>query len=113
MINGSAAPGREFAALQFTNTRTTACVLEGYPSVTLLRNGKQIGTASQPATPATSRRTVGPGETVQSDLSDFTTCQAPLSDTIRVVVPGSTQVYSRPLQLRACTLRVSPLGTTG
>ena len=86
------------------------CRLNGYPSVTLLLNGKSIGTPSQPSSPGASSRSLAPGDTAESKLNDYTTCNAPLSDQVRVVVPGSTQTVLRPAQLRACTLRVDPLG---
>lgn len=111
MIRGSAAAGREFAALQFTNTGSTACVLNGYASVTLSLQGKQIGKPSTAAGTATSTRRLAPGDTAESKLDDFVmNCQAPLSDTIRVVAPGSDLSAQRPGQLRACVLRVGPLG---
>lgn len=111
VIRGSAAAGREFAALQFTNTGSSACVLNGYASVTLLRHGKQIGKASGPAGSAASSRRLAPGETAESKLNDYVmNCQAPLSDQIRTRVPGSSITAVAPGQLRACTLRVSPLG---
>ncbi|MDT4924379.1 MAG: hypothetical protein QOG01_2092 [Pseudonocardiales bacterium] len=110
VIRGSASPGAEFAALQFTNIGARSCTLVGYPTVTLLLKGKLIGTPSQPASAARSRMTLRPGDTAESKLNDYTSCQAPLSDNVDVVVPGSAISAVRPAQLRACILRVSPLG---
>ncbi len=110
VIRGSAAFGREFAALQFTNTGTSTCRLNGYPAVALLRGGARIGTPSAPASAKSSTFLLAPGATAESQLNDYVSCQAPLSDTVRVVAPGSSQRTSRPAQLRACTLRVSALG---
>jgi len=110
-IPGGASMGQEIAALQFTNDGTASCELVGYASVTLLRGGRPLGRPSQPATTATSHRTLAPGATAESLLHDYVTnCQAPLSDDLRVVAPGSTQVLVRPLQMRACLLRVDRLG---
>ena len=109
MIRGSAAPGFEFAALQFVNAGSTRCVLNGYPTVTLRRGGTQLGSPSEPAGSATSTYTLAPGATAESDLRDYSTCQAPLSDQIAVVAPGSSISTVRPGQLRGCVLRVSPL----
>ncbi len=111
VIRGSAAPGYEFAALQFVNTGTTRCVLNGYPSVTLLLSGATVGRPSSPASAATSRFTLEPGATAESRLKDFSSCQAPLSDQIRVVAPGSSMTTTRTGQLRACRLTVSALAT--
>jgi hypothetical protein len=103
--------GQEIAALQFTNDGSKPCELFGYPTVTLLRQGRPLGKPSLPATSAVSRRTLAPGGTAESLLRDFVgNCQAPLSDTVRVVAPGSTQSFSRPFVLRACVLRVDRLG---
>jgi hypothetical protein len=113
VLPGGASPGEEIAALQFTNTGHTSCTLVGYPTVTLLLHGRQIGLQSQPSTPgADSARELAPGAVAESLLHDYTqTCQAPLSDTVRVVVPGSSQTYLRPqFQLRACIVRVDRLG---
>lgn len=110
VIRGSASLGQEIAALQFTNSGPSSCVLVGFPTVTLLRNGNQIGQSSQPSS-ARSSRTLRPGEVAESLLHDYTqTCQAPLSDSIRVVVPGMNTTAIRPAQLRACIVRVDRLG---
>jgi hypothetical protein len=111
VIPGGASLGQEFAALQFTNSGKRTCGLVGFPDVTLLRKGTQVGQSSQPAT-GTSRRTLAPGAVAESKLYDYTqSCQAPLSDEIKVVVPGSTIIYARPqFQMRACVLRVTKLG---
>lgn len=110
LIRGGAAQGTEIAALQFTNSGNAPCALGDYPQVTLLRNRQPIGTPSEPQA-GSSPRTVqlAPGETAQSLLRDYSTCQAPLSDNARVTVPGETQHAVRPAELRACAMRVSPL----
>lgn len=110
VIRGSASLGQEIAALQFTNDGTKSCLLVGYPTVTLLRNGKQLGKVSQPSTTGTSQRTLAPGDVAESLLHDYTKCNAPLSDNLRVVVPGSTISATRPAQLRGCVVRIDKLG---
>ncbi len=111
VIRGSAAPGFEFAALQFVNTGQTRCVLYGYPQVRLLSAGAVIGTPSLPASTASSRFTLAPGAVAESRLKDYSSCQASLSDEIQVVAPNSSITITRPGQLRACRLRVSALAT--
>lgn len=113
VLPGGASPGQEIAAVQFTNAGSATCQLVGYPTVQLFRNGSQIGTRSQPSTPGVvSTRQLAPGEIAESLVHDYTqTCQAPLSDTVRIIVPGSSKTYLRPgMQLRACVLRVDRLG---
>lgn len=111
VIPGGAAEGTEIAALQFTNDGKHRCLLAGYPSVVLLKHGHRVGTPSQPggATPGRAVQ-VKPGQTVQSMLRDYSSCQAPLSDTARVTVPGEAATVDRPIELRACTVRVGQLG---
>ena len=112
IVPGGASVGQEIAALQFTNDSDSTCRLVGYPVAVLLRGGKPIGRPSLQSTTATSLRSLAPGETVESLLHDYVAnCQAPLSDTVRVTAPGLTKSGSRPLQLRACLLRVDALGT--
>lgn len=110
VIRGSASLGQEIAALQFSNSGSTRCVLNGFPTVTLLLKGARLGQPSQPGSIGTSTRTLAPGDTAESLLHDYTNCQAPLSDEIRVVVPGSTIAAIRPGQMRGCVLRVDKLG---
>jgi hypothetical protein len=112
VIPGGAEQGTEIAGLQFTNAAKTSCVLVGWAKVVLLRAHHRIGTPSQPARPGNGRAVeLKPGQTTQSLLRDYSTCQAPLSDNARVTVPGSTITAVRPAELRACTLRVGLLGT--
>ena len=92
VIPGGASFGEQIAGLQFTNEGTTTCVLAGYPTVSLLLDGRVIGQPSQPASDAESLRRLRPGEVAESLLHDYTqTCQAPLSDSVRVQVPGSAR----------------------
>ena len=109
---GGARFGEQIAGLQFTNEGTATCVLAGYPTVSLLLDGRVIGQPSQPASDTESLRRLRPGEVAESLLHDYTqTCQAPLSDSVRVQVPGSAQIVIRPdMELRACVLRVDKLG---
>jgi len=111
VLPGGASFGEQIAGLQFTNEGSKTCVIAGYATVSLLLDGQVIGQPSQPASTATSVRTLKPGEVAESLLHDYTqTCQAPLSDSVRVQVPGTDQTIIRPdMQLRACVLRVGRL----
>jgi hypothetical protein len=111
VLIGGASFGEQIAAVQYTNEGHATCVLAGYPTVTLLLNGQRIGRPSEPASAAKSKRTLRPGEVAESLVHDYTqTCQAPLSDSVRVQVPGTAQTIIRPgAQLRACVLRVDRL----
>lgn len=111
VLPGGASFGEQIAGLEFTNDGSTTCLLVGYATVRLLLNGQVIGRPSEPASSATSIRTLRPGQVAQSLLHNYTqTCQAPLSDSVRVRVPGTGQTIVRPgMQLRACVLRVGKL----
>jgi len=83
--------------------------MSGYPDVRLLRTGQQL-IAAAPNTAITGTSvTIGVGEQAQAMITDFSSCQAPLSDTVRVYVPGSTGYVDRPGQLRGCRSVVDPV----
>lgn len=112
VLIGSGAPGYEFAAVQFVNDGTSPCTLVGVPTVTLLRKGSQVGTVSQPSSDRArfARYRLAPGATAESRLKDFSDCNAPLSDAVKVVAPGSDISTTRPGELRACRVVLYPLG---
>jgi hypothetical protein len=113
VIPGGAVRGAEIAAVQFVNQGSAACTITGVPSAVLLRGGKVIGTPSRPNGAAVHPFTLQPGEVGESLLRDYSTCNAPLSDSIRVSTPlrrgGSTKSVHQ-AKLRACTLRMAPVG---
>jgi hypothetical protein len=112
VLPGGASFGEEIAAVQFVNSGVKTCTLVGYPTVTLRLHGRKIGAASQPSSTSRSMRTLHPGDVAESLVHDYTqTCQAPLSDSVQVQLPGTSITYVRPhMQLRACVLRVDRLG---
>lgn len=109
-ISGSGAGQQEFASVVFTNKSTKTCSMFGYPGISLRANGALLG---QPATrdPSTPPMTVhlAPGAQAHADITDNSSCSAPLSDVVRVYPPDSTQFADLPLQLRGCTLSVKPV----
>lgn len=112
VLIGSGSLGTEYAAIDFVNDGSTSCTLVGVPTVTLLRNGAQTGPASVPSSAQAqyTQYELAPGATGQSRLNDSSSCNAPLSDTVKVVAPGSDITAARPGELRACKLVVYPLG---
>ena len=112
VLQGGAAQGVEIAAATFTNSSSAPCSLSGYPTVTLLYGGQVRVTASPAAGSAPKPVTLAPGKQAQALIEDTSSCNAPLSDTIRVVAPnqpaGAT-AYERPFQLRLCTVNVDPV----
>lgn len=114
VIPGGAVRGAEIAALQYVNDGPAPCRVSGFPTVTLIRKGKKVGTPSQPNGRPAKTIMLQAGEVAESLLRDFSTCNAPLADHARVTVPGrtpsDTTTVVRPVRLRACLLRVDPLG---
>jgi hypothetical protein len=83
--------------------------MRGYPAAQLRHNGADLG---QPATQnhGTVRTiTLKPGGQAQVQLTAVTTCQAPISDHVRITVPGATSSTDVALELRGCSLSVDPI----
>ncbi|MGI8678994.1 MAG: DUF4232 domain-containing protein [Jatrophihabitans sp.] len=114
VLPGGAERGAEIAAVQYVNAGAAACTIRGFPTAVLLRGGKAIGTVSRPNTSAARSMRLGPGDIAESLLTDFSSCQAPLSDNVRVTLPALRGVAGAPavgaVRLRACTLRAAPVG---
>jgi hypothetical protein len=111
VLQGGATPGREIAAVTFDNDSRKACSLSGYPTVVLTLKGNTIATATPaPGTVAEPVR-LAPGGQAQSLITDRSTCNAPLSDTIAVTAPNGAAggKLTRPFQLRGCTVYVDPV----
>jgi hypothetical protein len=109
-IRGSGAGQQEFASIMFTNKSAAACSLTGYPGVSLRANSILLGQpASRDASTAATTVHLAPGAQAHADVTDDSSCQAPLSDTVRVYPPDSTQFVDLPLVLRGCTLSVKPV----
>lgn len=99
--------------MQFTNQGSAACTITGVPTATLLRNGAVVGKPSTPTSDPVRPFTLQPGEYGESLLRDFSTCNAPLSDNLRLQTPsrkGATgKTVTQPIKLRACKLQVAPV----
>lgn len=111
VLQGGATPGREIAAVTFDNDSAQTCSLSGYPTVVLTLKGNTIATATPaPGTVAQPVR-IAPGGQAQALITDRSTCNAPLSDSIAVTAPnGATGgKLTRPFQLRGCTVYVDPV----
>jgi hypothetical protein len=95
--------------LRFTNTSNAPCSLTGYPGVSLLLNGAQIGKAASRSGAAIRTITIAPQANITSQLTDDTTCNADESDSIRIYPPNLTESVRIPVVLRACNLVVTPV----
>lgn len=110
LLREGSVPNQQLAALVFTNSSKTACTISGYPSAQLLLDGKPIGKPAghKPSGLFTIR--LPHNASAQATLSATTTCQAPLSDHVRVSAPGQTRTVDLPDKMRACVLAVTAVG---
>lgn len=110
VLQGGAVPGSEIAVIIATNTGTATCSLTGFPSVSLRLNGRQIGQQSAPSGATVSTVTLKTGEQATSQITDHSSCQAALSDTARISLPGvAGGAVDEPAQMRGCALTVAPM----
>lgn len=111
VLQGGAIHGQEIAAVTFVNDGAKACTISGYPSVALNRNGSVLVTATPTSGTVAQPVRLAPGGQAESKLTDYSTCNAPLSDTIEVTAPnGATGgKLSRPFALRGCRVDVDPV----
>ena len=108
-LRGSAAAGQEFALITFTNTASAACTLFGFPGVSLRLNNALLGRPAERSGKAPSTVTLESGARAEAALTDFSSCQAPVSDTVRVYPPNQRAFVDRPLALRGCRVVVDPV----
>ncbi len=95
--------------LTFTNTGPAACSTIGYPGVSLRLAGKLVGQPAQRSGQPHGTVTLKPGGRAQAKIADFSSCQAPLSDKVRVYAPDQLAFVDLPMVLRACHLVVGPV----
>jgi hypothetical protein len=110
-IPGSGAAGSVYYELELSNVSGQTCTLYGYPGVSALLGGKQVGsaaarTASHPKTLVT----LPPGATAHvilqiSNVSVFSpaACQPVTARTLRVYPPGAFAALRIPFTFRACS----------
>jgi hypothetical protein len=109
LIRGGAVPGQQIALITFTNSSTTECSMFGYPGVSLRLNGHLLGQPAvrSPVAPRTVK--LLPGAQGEAQITDFSSCQGSLSDTVRIYPPNLTTFVDKPQQLRGCRVEVDPV----
>jgi hypothetical protein len=111
-LRGSGAAGHQFAFLQFTNNSARECSLTGYPGVQLLAGGSPLGAPAQRSgMPVTTVR-IAPGASVTASITDDSTCNAAVSDSVQVIPPNRTERIVLKLALRGCPLHVDPVSAS-
>jgi Protein of unknown function (DUF4232) len=108
-LRGSAAGGQEFAVITFTNTGSLTCTMFGFPGVSLRLRGALLSRPAERSgkSPATVR--LNPGAQALASVTDFSGCNAPISDTVRVYPPNLRDFVDLPLALRGCRVVVDPV----
>jgi Protein of unknown function (DUF4232) len=110
VLRGGAVPGSEIALIIVTNNGAATCTLAGFPTVSLLLNGRQLGQPSSPSNAPVHPVTLKSGGQANSQITDHSSCQAAVSDTVRVSLPGvAGGAVDQALQMRGCTLVVDPV----
>jgi Protein of unknown function (DUF4232) len=109
VLRGSGASGQVSSIIMFTNRTTVPCTLIGYPGVSLLLRGAQLGSPAVRSGAAHRSVIMASGVTVRAVLIDTTTCNASQSDAVRVYPPNQTAPIEAPIVLRACRLTVGPV----
>jgi hypothetical protein len=108
-LRGSAAAGEEFALLTFTNTSQSTCTMFGFPGVSLRLNDKLVGRPAGRTSKVPTTVTLKPGARAHANVTDFSSCQAPVSETVRIYPPNLRTFVDRPLALRVCHVVVDPV----
>jgi hypothetical protein len=111
VLPGGAVQQAEIAAVTFVNDSAKACSISGYPSVVLLHKGSTLATATPKTGTVAQAVRLAPGAQAESRITDHSTCDAALSDTIEVTAPNGAVggKLTRPFQLRGCTVDVAPV----
>jgi hypothetical protein len=95
--------------MEFTNVSSHRCHLYGYPGVSALRNGGQIGSAAQRnAAVAPTTVTLSPGATAHTmlqitDVSALPNCKPVTADELQVYPPGAFSAAEIPFRFKACS----------
>jgi hypothetical protein len=107
---GGAAAGSTYLPVEFTNTGSASCTLDGYPGVSA-RATQQLGSPASRNTQVASRTvTLAPGATAHSvlqmvDVANFppATCGQTTASTLRVFPPGSFTSEDVAYRIPACS----------
>lgn len=109
VLRGGAVAGQEIALITFTNTSTTKCAMFGYPGVSLRLHNVLLGKPAARSIVKPKTVSLAPGAAAEATITDFSSCQAPVSDTVRVYAPDQTAFVDKPLELRGCRLFIDPV----
>jgi hypothetical protein len=109
VLQGGAIAGQEIALITFTNMSATKCAMFGYPGVSLRLHNVLLGKPAERSIKKPTTVPLAPGAAAQATITDFSSCQAPISDTVRVYAPDQKPFVDKPLEMRGCRLFVDPV----
>jgi hypothetical protein len=113
VLRGGAVAGQEIALITFTNTSATKCAMFGYPGVSLRLHGALLGKPAERSVVQPKAVPLAPGAAAEATITDFSSCQAPVSDTVRVYAPDQKAFVDKALELRGCRLFIDPVRPSG
>lgn len=116
---GSAGAGSVSGTFTFTNTGTTRCTLAGFPGVSYVSGGTQVGQAATRTDDAVRTRTLAPQQSVRAALRRTQPrgygeeCRETEVDGFRVFPPGSTEPALVAFPTTGCASTSAPLLQVG
>ena len=105
-LRGSGAEQQQYATISVTNAGASPCWLVGYAGVSLLASGKSLGKPATPASATKSALQMPPGGHASASLHGTSNCQAGVSDTARITLPGASAHTDVFLPMRGCALTI-------
>jgi Protein of unknown function (DUF4232) len=110
-IPGNGTAGSTYYQLEISNISGRSCTLYGYPGVSAIRGGHQVGrAASRVASHPSTLLTLVPGSTVHVilqivDVYNFppNTCRPTTASALRVYAPGDYASMQFPFTFKACS----------
>lgn len=105
---GASASQQTFATLILRNVGP-ACATAGFPGVSLLRSGTEIGPPATRIDMTYTTVALATNSSAHALLTISTACNAARSDHVRVFPPDQTTALTAPLSAFACSSHITPL----
>ena len=105
-LRGSGAEQQQYATISVTNAGANPCWLVGYAGVSLLAGGKTLGKPATPASGVKAALQMPPNGHASASLHGTSNCEAGVSDTARITLPGQSAHTDVFLPMRGCALTI-------
>ena len=103
---------QQYATISVADHGGPGCWLVGYAGVELVAGGAPLGRPATPAGPAPTAVYLSAAHPATASLHGPSTCNAGVSDHVRVSAPGSTSHTDVELPMRACALIIGAFRAT-